>query len=257
MNSWTAAVLGLSCLLVHCGGAGTAGTDDGGHTAAATAGGGGTVLTLRHAKGLSDHPLATVTEYQVVVTAEDMEPWIAVVAVTHADEPLTGIPAGEHRQVVVDGRNHRGDVIVRGVATDITIEPATVTTVELPLAVVPIFTNLQSEAVEFNTRFRPEVLAAPDHTVRILQGPTDLPTLPLVDLAVGSEAILIPSTGITRPHFAPLPPGLYAMAVEDTQNGEVTTITVELLDGTLLRAAPLVSAGRGQPRHLFWVGGGL
>ncbi len=246
MSRWIG-IFGVLCGLLHCGGA---------HDLAPTESSAlyGTQLIIQQPKGVTDHPLAAIVEYRITITAADMEPWTLAVDPSAITGPITGVPAGANRRMIIEARNARGDIIRRGVAENVTIPAAQLATVTVALAVVPIFTNLPADTVEFNTRFRPEVLSAPERTIRVLQGTTD-PNTPLFDLAVGANLIPIPEAGIVRGHFAPLSPGTYHLVVEDVESGESSRVTVRLLDGSSAQATPWLSAGLIDADHQLRMGG--
>lgn len=156
---------------------------------------------------------------------------------------VEGVPVGEGRVVSVTAMNANAATILAGETPGVGVDDG-LTTVEIALEAVPIFTNLADGAAVDNTRLVFHLFSNPAHSVVVEEmGGGDATAL--ADASTGGTEIeLDASTGLGVLAPVLLSPGDHRFSVRDVATGRFSSAEVRLLDGARRKGAPFVAAGR-------------
>ena len=206
-------------------------------------GGGALAIKVTHARSFDpDTEHGRIERFRVAVSGEGIESPITAFFDGSAEEGIvSGVPTGKGRTVEVDAINPNEVVIRAGEAEGVKVDGG-VNEVDVDMEAVPIFMNIASGNTIDNTRLVFKIFSDPTNPVEVREM-ADGVERALVDAATSvSEIRLDQSTGTGR--FAPalIDPGRREFEVKDMVTGRSHRVSVLVLDGTLRRPAPLVSA---------------
>lgn len=189
-----------------------------------------------------------IERYKVKIEGPGIEePIIAEFAGDAQEGIIDGIPAGDDRMVSVEAINPNDTIIRAGEAFDISTGSG-VTEVNVSLEAVPIFTNITDKSAIENTRLIFRLFSDPKDPVAVEEMSGES-AIVLADAATSApEVTLDASTGLGKMAPPALPPGEHTFRVKDITTGRATEVTINLLDGTKRRPAPLVTAGSAAAR---------
>jgi hypothetical protein len=228
-------VLLLSLLMLHCGQAG-----DGGHV---VVGDGAATLAIYRSQSSAVHPMLEAHRVIVRISGDSFDTLEFAFAADVTELLMEGIPSGRDRYVTVAVENIREQVVRMGEQSDVDIASDGVTDVTMTLDAVPIFTNVVDGSIVANTRFRPEVITAPGHTIHVRYQRDGGFDEPLIDAALGTDAIVTdPDVGVAAIATPPLAPGQYHLVVRDAETARTSQAELTIVDGTQRRSAPFVWA---------------
>ena len=149
-----------------------------------------------------------------------------------------GLNAGETVNVTVEAVNYNGYAILRGVSEDVMVGEDNTTVSKIEVKAVPVFANVYHNATVYSNRFVPKIYA-----------PTNV-EFDVVDLFNGSESVLedlvcgavdfsvnaSDTNSVKTVYAAPLPEGTQQLTVQDTDTGESTQITINVIDSGQVKA---------------------
>ena len=149
-----------------------------------------------------------------------------------------GLTAGKTITVTVEAVNYNGYAILRGVSENVMVGEDNTTVSNIIIKAVPVFANTYHNATVYTNRFVPKIYA-----------PTDV-EFEVADLFNGSESVLEDiisgdinfsvSAGDTNSvktvYAAPLQEGTQQLTVKDTDTGESTTITINVINTGQVKA---------------------
>lgn len=160
---------------------------------------------------------------------------------------VEGVPVGDGRVVSVTAMNANAATILAGETPGVEVDDG-LTTVEIALEAVPIFTNLADGAAVDNTRLVFRLFSDPAHPVVVEEmGGGDAAAL--ADASTGgTEIALDASTGLGVLAPVPLAPGDHRFSVRDVATGRSSSAEVRLLDGARRKGAPFVAAAHSDAR---------
>ncbi|MBI4211311.1 MAG: hypothetical protein HY540_01610 [Deltaproteobacteria bacterium] len=191
----------------------------------------------------SDHE--RIANYRVTVTGKGFEPIQKIFSGDQTEGVISGIPAGDGREVAVEALNGFDQPIRGGEAEGVDISGGDTATVDIALESIPIFTNLTSGKAIENTRLVFRVLSDADDVVEILDK-TEAAETSLVNPSNSlSEISLSASKG--RGELAPTvrEVGKHTFSVRSLRTGRKSEIELMVTDGTKSRPAPLFAAENG------------
>lgn len=183
-----------------------------------------------------------VVKYAVTVTGPGFSAPISAEFPGDATEGLIeNVPTGGGREISVVAVNPNGSTILAGEANGVTIGEG-ITDAEVGLERVPIFANISDGSVTLNTRLVLDVFADPGRAV-VIDDSSDENTFSIVDASSSaSEIFSNESTWLASVSPKVLPIGPHTLTVRDKENGRSSTVTIKLLDGSLMRPAPIAAA---------------
>ncbi len=189
-----------------------------------------------------------ITQYKVTITAPDLaEPLEATFDGSSQEGTVENVPTGSDRQIKVEAINSNSKRIREGEAANLEVKGGEVTEAEVAMESVPTFANIDDGNVIPNTRFVARLFSEPGKAVTI-EDDFNGTTLPLLDIATANTEIMPDaSTGLSFVAPPLMPVGGHRLTVKDIRTNRATTVTVNIIDGTKAKPAPLFSAGSTQP----------
>ncbi len=175
----------------------------------------------------ADHGRAV--SFRVRVEAYDIEPAIEALFDGDASEGvLEEVPCGDDRRIIVDAVNPNGAVILYGESRSISVGEGT-NTVDVPMAFVPVFTNLTDGSVVENSRLVVGVFADPESRL-VISAQSESGSA-----EISAQASAVPfhtdanswSLGVPAKK---LPPGEYTFEVRDADTSLANCIRVRLVE---------------------------
>ncbi len=190
--------------------------------------------------------LSIVQSYRVRIEGADFSTIEKEFPVGAGDVVMDGIPRGKNRTITVTATNKRGDLVRQAVATPVTIEGGKTVPVEMTLEGVPLLLNLSDGKSVFQGRLLFQVLVNEEAPVEIRDEFLDAATPEenvLPDLATGATEKWPAENGVAQLYPGSLKVGKHHFTIENTQNHQVTTVDLLVLDGTGRRGATFFSGG--------------
>lgn len=185
--------------------------------------------------------------YQVTISNEDLEdPIVERFAGDATSAKILNIPFGDNYVILVEAFNLNGLVIRRGQKEGIHIYPGKITSVDLAMNSVPIFTNITDKSFVSADRLQFEVFAEPESSVEILDITNTETPEKIVDETTGNAFVdtSVNVEGVYTVVPQKMDQGLYSFQVRDKETGEASTLTVTLTGSTLRPGVHLVSGGQ-------------
>lgn len=231
--SWTV-VIGAMFFLLHCGG-------EGASQGSSPRDGGNLHVVVKNSTSQATEPYARIAAYRVVVTGEGMAtPIEALFSGESETGVIEGVPVGGNRLLTVEAVNNLDQTIRAGDSEPFEVEGGKTATVPVELESVPIFVNVSPGSRIENTRLVLKAFSDPNTPLEFFEGGEG-------DASLMSEVFSDETRGIAD--YAPtlLPAGEHTFTVRHSVNGRWSRVSLDLLDGTRRRAAPLFSTGLTTP----------
>lgn len=183
-----------------------------------------------------------IEAYRISIEGPGIEGKLIAVFPGDAEEGLIeGVPAGEGRAVRVNAINPNAVSIREGEAEDVTIGGGAVAEVDITMESVPIFTNIADGSIVENTRLIFRVFSDPSQAIVVEDMSASKAEL-LVNAPTASEGVSFDAdTGLGTLAPTVLPPGKHTFTVRNAVTGRSSSASVRLLDGSMRKAASLVS----------------
>lgn len=156
---------------------------------------------------------------------------------------IDGIPVGADRAVKIEAINLNSQLIREGEAGSVVISPGQISEIEVELDAVPIFINLDDGNVVANNRLKFELFADPEDPLEVedqIDGTSNL----LFDLATSAGEVwpdVVSGVAAMAPQAVST--GEHVFKVASKRTGKSSSVTVNVIDGSKIYAAPLFSGG--------------
>lgn len=229
-------------LLVICGCGGAkdmaAPTENNGGTASVS------LNVMKSTANVGNKSYSTIKQYKVGITGPGIaEPIEAFFDGTEESGTVDGIPVGVERIVRIEAINNNQQIIREGLQESVTIHGGSANQLSIEMDAVPIFVNLQDGNSIAGNRIRFELFSDPQDSLEII----DLynsSSSQLVD-ASSSSSEIYPNITTGTALFMPVGmlAGEHQFSVVSRRTGKLSTINIKVLDGAVIRPAPLYSGG--------------
>ncbi|QQR79613.1 MAG: hypothetical protein IPJ69_09670 [Deltaproteobacteria bacterium] len=172
-----------------------------------------------------------VDHFRVTVSGEGFQDIIQEFPADSSGGNMTGIPVGDHRQVLVEAFNRNGMVIRRRLITEVTIHGDQITPVSASLQSVPVVTNIQNNSLVRQNRINFAGFGEPASGIEVQEiSQSDHPEI-LTDETSSQQSVGV-SSNDGNFAFRPggrLSLGRHTFRIHDTQTGEESVMTIQVI----------------------------
>jgi hypothetical protein len=169
-----------------------------------------------------------VDTFTIAVTGEGLAaPMVATYPVGTETAEITGIPAGAVVDVEVQASNKNGVIFKRGLAENVAIDTS-IKEALLHIKQVPIFTNLKDGSVLRADRLRFIAYGHPDDRLTLSARDASGASTEITSRGESARFEPDPDTGLAPIYPQALDPGRYTLSLRDIDNGESSSLEIEV-----------------------------
>lgn len=217
----------LPIILANCGGggAGGLGSDAEGSSSKNLA------ITISGSRSFNPNiSHGKIDYYLVSVSGSDMEdPVTERVGGNAEGVQVLGIPVGENRTITVEAYNINGLVIRKAVKEGVTIYSDAISSVDVAMHSVPVFTNITDGSAVSMNRLQFGIFGEPGSKLQIINAANE--EEPLVDASLNTTFVdTTNEEGVFQFNPGSLKSGSYAFSVKDIESGASSLIKIGILE---------------------------
>ena len=188
-----------------------------------------------------------VDHFRVTVSGEGFSPIVTEYPANSSGGNIS-VPVGDGRQVLVEAFNRDGLVIRRRLVADVTIHGDQTTPVVAALLSVPVVTNIRNNSLVRQNRMTMQGFGEPASGIEVSEvTQSDHPEI-LTDESSAAQSVGVNSNdGNFAFHPGRLSLGTHTFRIHDTQTGEESTITIQVIPANRIPGTGFGSLGHVSP----------